>query len=74
MVKPINLNKLRKSRAKILAKRKADENAALHGLPKAEKEAARAEEERSAKAHAAGKLDRKEDPDAGDGDPGEDGS
>jgi hypothetical protein len=50
--KPVNLNKVRKARAKEEAKRKADANAALHGLSGAEKKRARAEADRAARAHA----------------------
>jgi hypothetical protein len=45
---PVNLNRERKRRAREAARRRADENAALHGLTKAEREARRAEAERDA--------------------------
>ncbi len=48
MAQPINLNKVRKARARAEARRKADQNAAFHGLSKAEKSAAKAEAERAA--------------------------
>lgn len=34
---PINLNKARKARARAARKREADQNAVLHGMPKAER-------------------------------------
>ena len=43
---PINLNKHRKARAKAARRAQADRNAVLHGLPKAERERAQAEEQR----------------------------
>jgi len=41
--RPINLNKARKARDKANAKFRANENAIVHGLPKAAKDQARAE-------------------------------
>jgi hypothetical protein len=40
---PINLNRVRKNRARVAAKQTADANAVLHGLPKSEKAKAKAE-------------------------------
>ncbi|OAN75484.1 amidase [Jannaschia sp. EhC01] len=37
--KPINLNRVRKARARDAAKQQADENAATHGRSKAERQA-----------------------------------
>jgi len=51
-VKPINLNKARKARAKIKNRAQADENAVFFGLSKAQREAARSEAARSAARHA----------------------
>ena len=51
-VNPVNLNKVRKARAKAEAKRRADANAAVHGLSGAEKKRARAEAARAARTHA----------------------
>jgi hypothetical protein len=48
MAAPVNLNKVRKARARSAARRKADANAAFHGLTRAQKDAARAEAERAA--------------------------
>ncbi|MEE4119649.1 MAG: DUF4169 family protein [Paracoccaceae bacterium] len=55
---PVNLNKVRKARAKAQAKRAADANAAFHGLSKAQKAQARAERARREAAHGAKRLDR----------------
>ena len=46
MTTPVNLNKVRKARAKAEAKARADANAAFHGLTRAQKAAARAEGDR----------------------------
>lgn len=43
---PINLNKVRKARARAEAKEKADRNAATHGMTKAERTRAKAEADR----------------------------
>ncbi len=61
MTEPANLNKVRKARAKAEAKRKADTNAAFHGLTKAQKQAARAEAARAAARHAAGRRNSPEE-------------
>ncbi len=58
MAKPVNLNKARKARARKAAKTRAETNAAIHGLTRAQKATARAEAERAAAAHAAGRRDR----------------
>jgi hypothetical protein len=44
MSEPINLNKVRKARAKVQAKAKAAENRIVHGLPKAVRDLAAARE------------------------------
>ena len=46
MTDPINLNHVRKARAKAEARRRADENAATHGLTRAEKDRAKAQADR----------------------------
>ncbi len=51
-MKPINLNKARKARAKIKKRAEANENAAFFGLSKAQRDVARAEAARSAARHA----------------------
>lgn len=56
MAKLVNLNKARKDRARTAARERADRNAAFHGLTKAEKKRARAEEDRASRAHEAGRL------------------
>ncbi|WP_106203253.1 DUF4169 family protein [Aliiruegeria haliotis] len=62
MSKPINLNRVRKQRARDDARRQADRNAVLHGLPGAEKARAKAEAEREARAHEAGRRAGDEEP------------
>ncbi|MEQ3626908.1 MAG: DUF4169 family protein [Celeribacter sp.] len=54
---PINLNRVRKARARSDRKAAADRNAVLHGLTKAQKAAARAEAERINKLHEAARRD-----------------
>ncbi|MBS8228148.1 DUF4169 family protein [Vannielia litorea] len=49
--KPVNLNRFRKDRARAEKKARADQNAAFHGLTKAEKARAKAEAAREAQAH-----------------------
>jgi hypothetical protein len=61
MAKTVNLNKARKARAKAQAKRRADANAAFHGLTKAQKAAARAESEQAAARHERGRRERPEE-------------
>ncbi|WP_068115115.1 DUF4169 family protein [Tropicimonas marinistellae] len=64
MAKPINLNRARKERARKTAREQADRNAILHGLPKAEKQRAKAEAERLARLHESGRRDTPDaDPD-----------
>ena len=48
---PINLNKARKARARAARKARADQNAVIHGLPKAAKQRAERENSRLARAH-----------------------
>ncbi|MDV7141732.1 DUF4169 family protein [Tropicimonas sp. TH_r6] len=57
MAKPINLNRVRKERARKDAREAADRNAAFHGLTKAEKQRARAEAERVEKLHDEGRVE-----------------
>lgn len=57
MADPINLNRFRKAKARKEARETADRNAILHGLPKAEKARARAEAERIARTHEAGRRE-----------------
>lgn len=57
--KPVNLNRFRKSKARADEKARADQNAAFHGLTKAQKAAARAEAERAAAAQDAKQRDPK---------------
>ena len=49
MSTPINLNKVRKDRARAEKKARADRNAVVFGRSKAEKSAARAQEEKAAR-------------------------
>ena len=49
MSQPISLSQARKARARADKKAQADANAAFHGLTKAQKQAARAEEARKAR-------------------------
>lgn len=60
-VTPINLNKVRKARAKADAKDRADANAAYHGLTKAERTLAKARTAQVTKLHAGGKRSRPEE-------------
>lgn len=50
MTTPVNLNRYRKAKARAESKARADENAVKFGRTKAEKQAARAEAERIARA------------------------
>ncbi|MEE4120139.1 MAG: DUF4169 family protein [Paracoccaceae bacterium] len=61
MTEPVNLNRVRKARARAEAKRRADTNAAFHGLTKAQKQAARTEAARATARHAAGRRDSPEE-------------
>ncbi|MCT4558493.1 MAG: DUF4169 family protein [Pelagimonas sp.] len=47
MSKIVNLNQFRKTRARDDKRRKADDNAALHGLKKSEKELAKARRDKA---------------------------
>lgn len=49
MSTPINMNKVRKDRARAAKKARADRNAVSHGRTKAEKDAAKAEATKAAK-------------------------
>ncbi|QDC09823.1 DUF4169 family protein [Oceanicola sp. D3] len=51
MSKPVNLNRVRKEKARAEKKARADENAALHGMTRAEKQRAKAEAARVARLH-----------------------
>ncbi|MGH1577088.1 DUF4169 family protein [Planktotalea sp.] len=44
MGKPVNLNRFRKQKARATEKARADQNAVLHGLPKAERDLAKSRE------------------------------
>ncbi|SIN92854.1 DUF4169 family protein [Vannielia litorea] len=55
--KPVNLNRFRKDRARAEKKARADANAALHGMTRAEKDRAKAEAARVARLHALKKRD-----------------
>lgn len=57
MTKVINLNKIRKARARDAARSEADRNAAFHGMTKAEKDRAKAEAKRETDRLDQGKLD-----------------
>ncbi|MBY6047014.1 DUF4169 family protein [Vannielia litorea] len=55
--KPVNLNRVRKDKARAEKKARADQNAAFHGLTKAQKEQAKAEAARVARLHDQSKRD-----------------
>ena len=55
----VNLNRARKVRDLAEKRRKADANAALHGLSKAQKDLARAQAEKAGREHAGKKRDNK---------------
>ncbi|MCO6382359.1 DUF4169 family protein [Oceanicola sp. 502str15] len=59
MSKPVNLNRVRKDKARTEDKARADANAAFHGLTKAEKERAKAEAARVARLHAQSRRDER---------------
>ncbi|MBB5746391.1 DUF4169 family protein [Brevundimonas variabilis] len=61
----INLNRARKARARATAGAAAASNRGLHGLTKAEKQAAKAERDRAARLVDGHRLERR-DPDATD--------
>lgn len=51
MGKPVNLNRYRKTKARADKKARADQNAVLHGMPKATKTAAKSEQAIKQKKH-----------------------
>ena len=51
MARVVNLNRARKDRNRAEKRRKADANAAFHGLSKAQKDLARARAEKDARDH-----------------------
>ena len=53
----INLNQVRKARAKAEAEKTADNNRVVHGTPKAMKKKSRTEKKKSDKAHEDKRLD-----------------
>jgi hypothetical protein len=55
----INLNQVRKARAKTEAEKAADSNRVAHGTPKALKKKTRTDRQKSEKTHAGKKLDGK---------------
>lgn len=57
MSKPVNLNKVRKSRARIEKRARADENALKFGRTKADKERDKAQNARVTRLHDAHKRD-----------------
>jgi len=58
--KPINLNRIRKERARDEARERANENAARHGISKAEKVLTAARSERAARILDQHKVDEEE--------------
>jgi hypothetical protein len=54
----INLNQIRKARARAEAAKEADNNRVLHGTPKALKKKTRGDQQKSQKTHAGKKLDK----------------
>ena len=60
MNKPINLNRIRKERARDEARERANENAARHGISKAEKVLTAARSERAARILDQHKVDEEE--------------
>lgn len=56
MGKPVNLNRFRKEKARAEKKARADNNAALHGLSKAERDLAKTKTARVRKSHDNDKL------------------
>jgi hypothetical protein len=60
----INLNQVRKARAKAEATRTADSNRVVHGTPKDLKKKTRTDRRKSEKSHAGKKLEEK-NPEAG---------
>ncbi|SDY01787.1 DUF4169 family protein [Citreimonas salinaria] len=59
MVGVVNLNRVRKARDRAEKRRKADANAAFHGLSKAQKELARARAEKAGREHSGKRRDDK---------------
>ena len=57
MADTVNLNAVRKARAKAADKAKAEANRVLHGLPKAQRDAAKTERERLSRLLDQTKLD-----------------
>ncbi|MGB7316590.1 MAG: DUF4169 family protein [Planktotalea sp.] len=57
MGKPVNLNRFRKQKARAEKTARADQNAALHGLSKAERELAQAQNKLSTLKHNGAKRD-----------------
>ena len=57
MAETVNLNSFRKARAKAVDKAKAEANRVLHGMPKAERQKAKAERERQSRLLDQTKLD-----------------
>lgn len=57
MANTVNLNAFRKARAKAADKARAEANRVLHGLTKAERQAAKAERERASRLLDQSKLD-----------------
>lgn len=53
----INLNQVRKARARAEAAKEADNNRVVHGTPKAIKKKTRSDRHKSEKTHAGKKLD-----------------
>lgn len=53
----INLNQVRKARARAEAAKEADNNRTVHGTPKALKKKTRSDRQKSDKTHAGKKLD-----------------
>jgi hypothetical protein len=57
----INLNQVRKARAKAEAEKQADTNRVLHGTPKAEKKKSRSEKKKSEKQLEGKRLEDKDE-------------
>ena len=55
----INLNQVRKARARAEAAKEADNNRTVHGTPKALKKKTRSDRQKSEKTHAGKKLEGK---------------
>jgi hypothetical protein len=61
----VNLRRARRAKTRAASERQAAENRSLHGVSRAGREALAAEQELTARRHAAHRRDRPEDP--GDG-------